>query len=145
MCIRDSPYALQLTDTFGIRYYSLLFGLGIFLSGHLLTKVLERHKQFRSIPIETISIFLIAGIVIGARLGHCLFYDPVYFIDHPIEMLLPIQQQPDGSWVFTGFLGLASHGAILGMLISLSILSFRKSISFITLSLIHISEPTRPY
>ena len=127
------PYVLQLTDTIGIRYYSLLFGLGIFLSGHLLTTVLERHKQFRSIPIETISIYLIAGIVIGARLGHCLFYDPVYFFDHPIEMLLPIQQQPNGSWVFTGFLGLASHGAILGMLISLSILSFRKTISFITI------------
>lgn len=127
------PYALQLTDTIGIRYYSLLFGFGIFLSGHFLTKVLESDKRYHSIPVESLAIYLIAGIVIGARLGHCLFYDPSYFLEHPVEMLLPIQQQPDGSWIFTGFLGLASHGGIIGMLIALAILSIRKNISSISL------------
>lgn len=127
------PYALQLTDTIGIRYYSLLFGFGIFLSGYFLTKVLESDKRYHSIPVESLAIYLIAGIVIGARLGHCLFYDPSYFLEHPVEMLLPIQQQPDGSWIFTGFLGLASHGGIIGMLIALAILSIRKNISSISL------------
>lgn len=127
------PYALQLTESIGIRYYSLLFGLGIFLSGHFLTKVLESDKRYHSIPVESLAIYLIAGIVIGARLGHCLFYDPSYFLNHPVEMLLPVQQQADGSWMFTGYLGLASHGGIIGMLISLAILSIRKSISFVSL------------
>ncbi len=127
------PYVFHITETVGLRYYSLLFGLGIFLSGHFLTIVLDGDKNYSHIKLETLAVYLVAGIVIGARLGHCLLYDPSYYLNHPIEMFLPIQQQQDGSWLFTGYLGLASHGGVIGMLISLGILSIRKDYSFISL------------
>ncbi|MEM9546340.1 MAG: prolipoprotein diacylglyceryl transferase [Bacteroidota bacterium] len=60
-----------------------------------------------------------AGIVIGARLGHCLFYEPSYYLAHPIEMILPISFAADGGIKFTGYQGLASHGGVLGLLIAI--------------------------
>ena len=58
------------------------------------------------------------GILIGARLGHCLFYEPGYFLSHPLEMILPMRHTMNG-WVFTGYEGLASHGGTLGLMIAL--------------------------
>jgi prolipoprotein diacylglyceryl transferase len=62
------------------------------------------------------------GILIGARLGHCLFYQPDYFLTsgkHLVEMFLPIHFMADGGWKYTGYEGLASHGGTLGLIIAL--------------------------
>ena len=58
------------------------------------------------------------GILVGARLGHCLFYEPGYFLAHPLEMILPMRQTANG-WVFTGYAGLASHGGTIGLMLAL--------------------------
>jgi prolipoprotein diacylglyceryl transferase len=63
------------------------------------------------------------GILVGARLGHCLFYEPSYYLSHPLEMILPVTFPPDGGIKFSGYQGLASHGGILGLLIGLYIYS----------------------
>jgi prolipoprotein diacylglyceryl transferase len=63
------------------------------------------------------------GILVGARLGHCLFYEPSYFLSHPLEMILPVTFPPDGGIKFTGYQGLASHGGVLGLIIALYIYS----------------------
>ena len=58
----------------------------------------------------------------GARLGHCLFYQPEYFLsqwDHVVEMLIPMHHLPDGSWKFTGYEGLASHGGVIGLFVAI--------------------------
>ena len=71
---------------------------------------------------EPLFIYCFLGILIGARLGHCLFYQPDYFLSsgkHFIEMLLPIHYLPDGGWKFTGYEGLASHGGTIGIMIAL--------------------------
>ena len=59
------------------------------------------------------------GIIAGARLGHCLFYEPSYYLSHPLEMILPITFPPDGGVKFIGYQGLASHGGVIGILIAL--------------------------
>ncbi|MBS1308712.1 MAG: prolipoprotein diacylglyceryl transferase, partial [Bacteroides sp.] len=59
------------------------------------------------------------GILIGARLGHCLFYQPDYYLNHFWEMILPVKFLPDGGWKWTGYEGLASHGGTLGLIIAL--------------------------
>lgn len=62
------------------------------------------------------------GILIGARLGHCLFYDPGQYLTSGkgfVEMLLPIKFLAGGGWKFTGYEGLASHGGTLGLMIAL--------------------------
>ena len=71
----------------------------------------------------------------GARLGHCLFYEPSYFLssgEHIVEMLLPIKFTGDGGWHFTGYAGLASHGGTLGLMIALFIYVRRYKINIWT-------------
>ncbi len=89
-----------------IRWYTLMFMIG-FAIGY---KIVERMWTRESINpkwIDPLLYFTLAGTVIGARLGHCLFYDPGYYLSHPFEILK----------VWEG--GLASHGGVLGIIIAI--------------------------
>ncbi len=71
------------------------------------------------------------GIMVGARLGHCLFYEPSYYLSNPLEMILPITFFPDGGIKLIGYQGLASHGGALGLLIALYFYSQKTKHSMI--------------
>ena len=58
---------------------------------------------------------MVVSILLGARLGDVFFYSWDYYQDHLLEILLPIKETPKG-YSFTGFRGLASHGAVIGVL-----------------------------
>jgi len=130
----------EIINIFGIsiRYYGLLFVSGLILCIYLLGWIYKRE----SIPaenLEKLSIYSMIGILVGARLGHCLFYEPSYYLSHPLEMILPITFPPDGGIKFSGYQGLASHGGVLGLLIALYIYSRKTKHSMIdTLDLIAV-------
>ena len=110
----------EIVNIFGIslRYYGLLFVGGLVLCGYILKRIFVKEK----IPVEnlhTLTIYGMIGIFAGARLGHCLFYQPEYFLSHPLEMFLPIQQKIGGGYEFTGYQGLASHGGAIGLIIAI--------------------------
>ncbi len=93
-----------------VRWYGLLFASTFFFGYIIMKKIFDKEQ----IPIETLdllSIYMLAGVILGARLGHVFFYQPEYYIKHPVEILQ----------IWKG--GLASHGAALGILISLYIFS----------------------
>ena len=69
--------------------------------------------------------YTILGAIIGARLGHCLFYDWAYFKHHLLEILLPVEFEPQ--FRFTGFRGLASHGGAIGVITALYLWSKKVS------------------
>jgi len=121
-----------------IRYYGLLFVIGLILCIYILGWIYKRE----SIPpenLEKLSIYGMIGILAGARLGHCLFYEPSYYLSHPLDMILPITFPPDGGIKFTGYQGLASHGGVLGLLIALYFYSRKTKHSMIdTLDLIAV-------
>jgi len=133
----------ELISIFGIsiRYYGLLFVGGLVLSIYILSLIFKKED----IPLhylEKLSVYGILGILVGARLGHCLFYEPSYYLAHPLEMILPVQPQPGGGYKFTGYQGLASHGGALGLIIVLVIYSLRTKQSLIrTIDLISIVGP----
>lgn len=110
----------EIINIFGIsiRYYGLLFVSGLILSVYFLGWIYKR-ENLPSENLEKLTIYGAIGILAGARLGHCLFYEPSYYLSHPIEMILPITFPPDGGIQFTGYQGLASHGGALGLLIAL--------------------------
>lgn len=110
----------ELINIFGIsiRYYGLLFVSGLILSIYFLGRIYKR-ENLPSQHLEKLSIYSMIGILAGARLGHCLFYEPAYYLSHPLEMILPVTFPPDGGIKFTGYQGLASHGGALGLLIAL--------------------------
>lgn len=110
-------FALHI-GTFGLRWYSLCWALGLF-SVYMLEHKLYREQGVPEEKFEPLVFYCFFGILLGARLGHCLFYEPGYFLHHPVEMLLPVKQDAAGGWHFTGYEGLASHGGTLGLMIAL--------------------------
>lgn len=107
---------------FPLRYYGLLFAGGIVLSVYVLHWIFKR-ENIPSENLDKLIAYGVIGILVGARLGHCLFYEPSYYLSNPLEMILPISFSPDGGIKFVGYQGLASHGGALGLLIALYIYS----------------------
>jgi prolipoprotein diacylglyceryl transferase len=101
-----------------LRYYGLFFVSGLILCIYILGWIFKKEK-IPSEYLEKLSIYGLIGILVGARLGHCLFYQPSYYFSHPLEMILPIIFLPTGGIKFIGFQGLASHGGGLGLIIAL--------------------------
>ena len=106
---------------YGVHWYSLCWLIGLALGFFLMQWLYKRHK-YPEEKFDPLFLYVFLGVLIGARLGHCLFYQPDYFLSsgkHFIEMLLPIKFLDAGGWKFTGYEGLASHGGVAGMLIGL--------------------------
>lgn len=94
--------------------------------------------QAKGLPLDTFQTlftYSFIGIFAGARLGHCLFYDPQYFLSHPLEIILPVHFLPQGGWVFTGYAGLASHGGTLGLILALVLFCRKTKIHFLIFSI----------
>ena len=103
------------------RWYSLCWLIGLGLA-YLVVKRLYKEQHIKDELFDPLFLYCFFGILIGARLGHCLFYQPDYFLTsgkHIVEMFLPIHFMADGGWKFTGYEGLASHGGTLGLMIAL--------------------------
>ncbi len=103
---------------FAVRWYSLCWCIGL-LSVYVLMHRMFREQKLKEEQFDPMFLYCFAGILIGARLGHCLFYEPEYFLAHPLEMFLPVKFAADGSWRFTGYEGLASHGGTIGLIAAL--------------------------
>ena len=100
-----------------IRWYSLCWVLAL-MGAYIVVQRLYKHQGIGEEKFEPLFMYCFVGIILGARLGHCLFYEPGYYLSHPLEMLLPIRHTAEG-WQFTGYEGLASHGGTLGLMIAL--------------------------
>lgn len=114
---------------FELRYYSLFFGLGLILA-YLVVQKVYKDEKIQSEKMDTLFIYAFFGILIGARLGHCLFYEPSYYLSHPLEMILPIRNTPAG-WKLTGYEGLASHGGTIGIILALWLYVRKTKLNFI--------------
>ena len=89
---------------FRIGYYNILFVLG-FITGYYIVRGFFRREHLKTNILDNLLFTLFLSAAIGARLGHCLFYDPVFYLSHPLEILK----------IWEG--GLASHGGTIGVLI----------------------------
>ncbi len=114
---------------FAIRWYSLFWAIGL-VSVYLLMHRLYKQQKISEEKFEPMFMYCFLGILIGARLGHCLFYEPSYYLSHPVEMLLPFRDVPGKGWTFTGYEGLASHGGTLGLMIALWLYAKRVGLKF---------------
>ena len=114
---------------FSIRYYSLLWAVGLGLA-YYIVHWLYRDQHLSEALFEPLFFYCFIGILIGARLGHCLFYDWAYYHNHLVEMLLPVQFTPDGMR-FTGYQGLASHGGTIGLIAALWLYVRRTRLNFV--------------
>jgi prolipoprotein diacylglyceryl transferase len=103
-----------------IRWYGLLFATA-FLSGYIVFTKYLATERLTSEMLDQLLIYVAIGTVVGARLGHCFFYEPEYFLQNPLEILK----------IWKG--GLASHGAAIGILLALWLYVRKHKLSFLWL------------
>jgi len=107
---------LKLFGDFKIHYYSMMWMAAFILGWYLMKKIYIQEQQSEE-KLDSLFIYSVLGILIGARLGHVIFYQPELFKQDFFSVFLPCRFKPE--FEFTGFRGLASHGAAIGMIISM--------------------------
>lgn len=108
--------------SFTIRFYSLMFVIAFSLGFYLMKKIFDRENE----PIEKLDsmfIWMVISVLLGARLGHVLFYQTELIKEDPLSIILPFRFNP--TFEFTGFQGLASHGAAISVIIFMYFFSKR--------------------
>lgn len=109
---------------FSLRYYSAFFAIG-FVLAYFVIKHYYKRENIPQKELDRLAVFVVLGGILGARIGHCVFYEPSYFLtrEHWMEMILPFSFSP---FRFTGYQGLASHGGAIGVLLSVFIYKFKS-------------------
>ena len=103
---------------FTIQYYSLMFVVA-FIVGWFLMKPIYKKEGVEMVRLDSLFIYMVLAILIGARLGHVIFYQSELFYEDFWSVFLPISTK--NGIQFTGFRGLASHGAAIGVIIAMYI------------------------
>lgn len=116
--------------SFGLHYYSLMFVLAFTIGFKIVEKYFENENISKDY-LEPLFVYMVFSTLIGARLGEVFFYSWDYYQNHLLEILLPIRENNNKSlfglikgYEFTGFRGLASHGAAIGIILGIIIFQF---------------------
>jgi phosphatidylglycerol---prolipoprotein diacylglyceryl transferase len=123
-----NPEIFQI-GSFGLRYYTLGFMLAFFLSYIILLRLFTREGKSQEL-LDKLTLYVFFGTILGARIGHCLFYEFDYYKDHLFEMILPFRNI-NGELTFTGYQGLASHGGAIGVLLAVWLFSRKAKVTFL--------------
>ena len=110
------------TGSFALRYYGLFFALGFLISQQILYYIHKSEGKPEK-DVDTLTIYMVVATIVGARLGHILFYQPEIIWQNPISIILPFELNP---FRFTGLQGLASHGGAIGILFALWLYSRKR-------------------
>lgn len=117
------PEIINLFGKISLGWYGLLFAGGLIL-GIRTCRKLYLAKNWTIEEIDKLAVYVFIATILGARLGHCLFYEPEYYLSNPLEMILPFTWK-GGEFEMTGFRGLASHGGIFGVFLSIWLFSIK--------------------
>ena len=101
---------------FKLHFYSLMW-ITAFILGFYVTKRIYKKEGQSDESLDSLFIYSVVGIMLGARLGHVIFYQPELITEDFFSIFLPFKFK--GGFEFTGFQGLASHGAAIAMIISM--------------------------
>jgi phosphatidylglycerol:prolipoprotein diacylglycerol transferase len=101
---------------FIIRFYSLMFVIAFGLGWYIMKNIYDRENESVE-KLDSLFIWTVLATLLGARLGHVIFYDWEYFRNHLLEIFLPFRFTP--TFEFTGYAGLASHGAAISIIIAM--------------------------
>jgi phosphatidylglycerol---prolipoprotein diacylglyceryl transferase len=103
---------------FAVRWYGLLFASSFFFGYLILVRIFKK-ENIEIKYLDELTTYMIVGTILGARLGHCFFYEPLYYLENPWKILM----------IWEG--GLASHGAAIGIIITILIFSYRRKFAFL--------------
>jgi prolipoprotein diacylglyceryl transferase len=104
--------------SFAVRWYGLFFASS-FLLGYIIMLKIFRNENLGEAVLDRLTVYMAIGVIVGARLGHCLFYEPEYYLANPLEILK----------IYKG--GLASHGAAIGILLAIGFFVYKEKKSYV--------------
>jgi prolipoprotein diacylglyceryl transferase len=110
--------------SFSVRWYGVLLASGFFFAYLTLSKVFKT-ENFSQQLFDKLTVWCIVWTLIGLRLAHFVFYEPQDLIHHPLQVLLPFDQ----NWNFIGYQGLASHGAVIALISFLSYFAWKYKVN----------------
>lgn len=113
-----------------VGWYGIFFAFGLVLIGPYIFMRMREKEGFPEEWVTSLFYYVILGTVLGARLGHCLFYQPEYYLSHPFEIIK----------IWEG--GLASHGGVIGIIIAVFIYSKRVSHRSVLWTFDRLAVPT---
>jgi phosphatidylglycerol---prolipoprotein diacylglyceryl transferase len=116
-----NPEIFQI-GTFSLRWYGLFFALGFLITQQILYHIYRKEGKPES-DVDTLTIYMVIATIVGARLGHIIFYQPEIIWEEPWSIFLPFEFSP---FRFVGLRGLASHGAAIGILFALWLYARKK-------------------
>jgi phosphatidylglycerol:prolipoprotein diacylglycerol transferase len=126
------PYLFQV-GSFQLRYYGLMYIVAFLVTYFLVIyRVESEGLPYSKETVQNVFIWAITGLIIGARLGYVAFYNPAYYLRHPLEIILPFDFS-DG-FRFVGISGMSYHGGVIGVLTAALIFCKRYKIDFWKLS-----------
>lgn len=102
--------------SFTLRFYSLMFVVAFALGWYLMAPIFKREEEPQE-KLDSLFVYMVVSILLGARLGHVIFYQPKLFATDPLSVFLPFHFVPE--FKFSGFQGLASHGAAIAVIIAM--------------------------
>jgi prolipoprotein diacylglyceryl transferase len=101
-----------------VRWYGLLFAFAFVISQQIMYFIYKRDGR-PATEVDTLTVYAVVATIVGARLGHVLFYDPIHYFQNPIKILM----------VWEG--GLASHGGVIGILIAIYLFSRKTNANYL--------------
>lgn len=113
----DFDPAIFRIGTFEVRYYGLMWAIALLLGGYLMSYFCRREHLPDKLS-ESAFLYIVLGTILGARIGHCLFYEPAYYLPRPWAILTEFRNG-----------GLASHGASIGIIIGIWLTARKNHIS----------------
>lgn len=135
-----------------IRWYALCWLIG-FCAVYIIAQRIYKGQKMSDEQFEPLFLYCFVGVIAGARLGHCIFYQPDYFLASTkgvFEMFIPVKLFGDGvissltsgQWKFIGYEGLASHGGTLGLMLALVAYSRRIKVPLLfTIDTVALATP----
>ena len=120
-----SPVIFEI-GSFKLQYYGLMYIVAFAITYILVVYRLKNEKRFEFSKdhVKDIMTYLIIGLIVGARLGYVLFYNFSYYLEHPLEIILPFSFS--NGMTFTGISGMSYHGGLIGAALAAWIY-FRKT------------------
>jgi len=116
---------------FKLQYYGLMYIVAFSITYGMVLYRVRHEKRFRvsGDDVQNLMLFIIIGLIAGARVGYVLFYNLTYYLNNPLEIFLPFQSI-NGSITFTGISGMSFHGGFIGVLLSVWLYIRKTKLNF---------------
>ena len=104
---------------FSITWYAVSYVLALFIGIHLIKGLSKKYSVFKMtlIDIDALFNYIICGVILGGRLGHVIFFDPVYYFSHPLEIFK----------IWNG--GMSFHGGLIGVILCIHKFASTRKVS----------------